>query len=64
MFADPCITQPSSSVVSHVGMSGNVSVLSSIKYSLHYIIRLLEFTDVCVYGGTVENLYTITLGVI
>ena len=35
-----------------------------MKYSLYYITILLKFTDVCVYGGAVENLYTISLGVI
>jgi hypothetical protein len=38
--------------------------LYTIKYSLYYITRLLKFTDVSVYGGAVENLCTVSLGVI
>jgi len=31
---------------------------------MYYITRLLNFTDVCVYGGAVENLCTISFSVI
>jgi len=35
----------------------------NIKYSSYYFARLLQFTDVCVYGGAVENLCTVSLGI-
>jgi len=35
-----------------------------MQYSLYYITRLLKFADICVFGGTVKNLSTISLGVI
>ena len=35
-----------------------------MKYSLYYITRLLEFTDVCVYGCAAEILCSISLSVI
>jgi hypothetical protein len=32
--------------------------------SVHFVgVIIVRFTDVCVYGGAVENLYTVSLSV-
>jgi hypothetical protein len=61
-----------SSVGVHVLISGKLSDLSSTriisymiihhKYTLHFITKILQFTNVYLYGCTVENLHNISLG--